>query len=269
MGNPVVITSGIKVEEVTDFVWGPSALHRILRFYRSAREAMPSTAQHQAWSFSFDRGFEVVRTSMVIPFEVKITDSDGSLDSYRRSGEIYSSRTSKGVLKPLNSSYDRWAHLRPTGLLDIYVKVGKAYRLASTHAATGLGINYSYDQDNRLIQIADAFGRTVDLEWTQDGNLTAIRNVEGATLYEHEAMDTGVASLHRLRGQARKGAGGEELATTRYHYVDGATWESRFFLDSIEHEPGVKFAQFTYDGEGRVLDSEHAGAAYRYTFSYP
>ncbi|UGQ45145.1 hypothetical protein LSQ66_15230 [Massilia endophytica] len=254
------------MEDVTDFEWGPSSLHRVVRFYRSMREAMPGLSRGQIWSFSFDRSFDVTGTT---PYEVTITNSDGSLDRYSRTREGFRSQTSTGVLKPLDAGFYRWAHLQPTGLLDIYERAGNGYRLASTHTAAGLRINYVYDEGDRLTRIVDGFGRAVDLIWTTEGTLAEISNAEGASVYEHETVGAGIAGVYRVRSQSRRNLRNEELKSTRYHYVDGDTWQSHFLIDSIEHEPGVKFAQFTYDNEGRVLVSEHAGSAYRYTFSYP
>ncbi|UGQ47858.1 hypothetical protein [Massilia endophytica] len=272
VGNPVSVTLGAKVEDAVDFLWGPSALHRIVRSYRSIREAMPGSAGHQLWSFSFDRGFDVTQpASASRPSTITITDSYGNTDVYKPEADNYRSATSGGVLKPLSSDHAKWAHLQPDGMLDVYEKVDNEFRLTSSHTSAGMEISYAYDQSNRLSQIMDTFNRTVDLRWTAEGNLATIQNATSISAYEHEAVggETQLRNLYRLRSVSRQSADKQELASTRYHYLDGSTWQSRFLLSGIEHEPGVQFAQFSYDDEGRVLSSEHAGGAYRFTFAYP
>ncbi|UGQ45400.1 DUF6531 domain-containing protein [Massilia endophytica] len=272
VGNPVTVTSGAKVEDEIDFVWGPTDLHRIARSYRSIREAMPAAAGRKLWSFSFQRSLSVLPASSAsAPSLVTITDNDGSVEQYKQTDGRYQATASDTILTPIGPGFDKWAHLQPQGLLDIYEKAGEDYRLASTHAAGGAGIVYTYDQENRLTRITDTFGRIVDIEWTPEENISAIGNAGGSVAYEYEAVGTEnrLVGTYRLRSVSQQTSDKEELATTRYHYTDGDTWQSRFLLESIEHDPDVKFAQFSYDDEGRVLSSEHAGTAYRHTFSYP
>jgi YD repeat-containing protein len=53
--------------------------------------------------------------------------------------------------------------------------------------------------------------------------------------------------------------------TVQYHYEDAAFW---FALTGITDERGIRYATWTYGGDGRVATSEHAGGTDEVTFSY-
>jgi len=155
------------------------------------------------------------------------------------------------------------------GTVERYKKSATAYLMTSATASDGTVQYFMYDDENRVVQIKDAFGRHIDVTW-DPSRVSALRfeNEEVRYKYDEVALPTGVAipSLSRLTSVEFVGADGQVFASKHYHYEHPF---HRFLLTGITDENGARYATYAYNGTGQVVSSEHAGGAGKYTFTYP
>lgn len=69
LGNPVVVSSGSKIQLETDFPGTPDGTLRVSRTYRTLREGGTGQSAGQGWSFTFDRNFRTVADRFSSPGE--------------------------------------------------------------------------------------------------------------------------------------------------------------------------------------------------------
>ncbi len=135
----------------------------------------------------------------------------------------------------------------------------------------GHGTYFSYDANGKLNAISDSFGRTLDVAWHDGHSIASISSPEFTVRYQYEQLksDDGaiVRGMQRITSVQITDADGSSQGGKQYHYGEG--WPDWFYLTRITDENGVRFATYTYDAEGRVSRSEHAGGAQRHDFSYP
>ncbi|SFE07567.1 RHS repeat-associated core domain-containing protein, partial [Paracidovorax konjaci] len=116
-----------------------------------------------------------------------------------------------------------------------------------------------------VLQAQDRFGRTLAFTYDGANQLVSMVDPDGQ-VYRYEYA--GAQLLARVLypdGTARS-----------YHYEAGsgggsggcAAPNAASLLTGITDEAGQRFATYAYDCEGRAVSSEHAGGAYKYTFSY-
>lgn len=270
-GNPVQVASGAKVQTEIDLVAGPGDWLRITRTYRSLHNARGQSGG-LGWSFSFDRDFTVDRGSYNtgVPI-VSGSFGDGSAFYFAdRDGVPYAPRYGKGMtLKPLNEQFSEWLLTTADGRIERYTKLNDTYKMTAAFAADGGFATYTYDAENRLIQITDNNGRTVKISW-HGGEVAAVDGPDGGVHYDYgqapvagQAEIVGMARLEAVHFHDRDGA---LLASRRYHYEDERL---RYLLTGITDENGSRFATYAYNESATVAMSEHAGGADRYTFDYP
>jgi YD repeat-containing protein len=272
LANPVQVASGSKVQTETDLVASTGSLLKVTRTYRSLRINGNAQSAGFGWSFSFDREFIVDRVRVIFGLPV-IWGSfgDGSAFEFSpRSGGGYVSSFDKGlVLTAVGAGDDEWLLTNLQGQVERYKKIKDVFRMVSSHSATGESATYTYDDDNRLILISDANGRSVKISW-RDGVVESIEGSDGAVRYEYE--QAAVPNQAEIAGMARLDAvhflnrDGAPVSSKRYHYEDQL---QRYLLTGITDENEVRFATYTYNGAGQAVRSEHAGGVGRYTFAYP
>ncbi len=128
-------------------------------------------------------------------------------------------------------------------------------RLLSIRGRGGETKTLEYDANGRLARVVDAHGRALTFGYdAATGYLETLTDPAGrATTYEHD--DSG-----NLLGVSYPDGG-----TRRYHYENLALG---FHLTGVTNERGVRVATWTYDTSGRVVRSERADGADRFTFRY-
>ena len=273
MGNPVVLVTGAKIQRERDISGNRSSTLDIERVYRHIRDPVSIPTAGTLWSFSFERHFSVLETTSGSPApRISITSGDGSSIIFNRVGSTYRTDTATAdTLSPLTPQYDEWAYTLASGRLEHYKKVNSKYLLVSVTNKDGSRTHYSYDEKRKLIAISDSFGRTLNVTWQDDSAIGSISSPEFSIVYQYEQLksDDGaiVRGLQRIASVQVNDADGMSQGRKHYHYGEG--WPGWLYLTGISDENGVRFATYTYDAEGRVSRSEHAGGAQRYDFSYP
>jgi YD repeat-containing protein len=275
VGNPVVVSSGAKIQTEVDLQGTPAGTLRIVRTYRTLRDGGAGQSAGQGWSFSFDRNFQTVFSLNSRPGDPprSIVGSFGdgaSFEFYRLDSGLYVSKYDKREsIRSLNGAFTDWVLTTRDGSIERFTKVKGKFLLVSSHTYSGTEQVYSYDADNRLSTIADASGRTVTVTWSND----TVLSIFGPTArvrygYGRTTADGGseIIGTEQLESVEFYDGDGREIAVRRYHYENA---DQRYLLTGITDENGIRFATYAYNLHGQAILSEHAGGVNRYTFEYP
>ncbi|MFZ3289674.1 MAG: hypothetical protein WA191_22880, partial [Telluria sp.] len=271
VGNPVMVSTGVKIQSEVDPVGGAS--FNISRTYRSVRIPLWQPTAGIGWSFSFERQFRVYPSSKgKPPYRVDIVTGDGTYIEFRfDNGRYVSASNSADLLVPATEKYDEWTYTGFSGKIDSFKQFGKRFLLVSSLEKEGTGMYFSYDADMKLKSISDSFGRLLEVTWSDPNGIGSISAKESSIKYHYEQQmltpDRAIPEMIRILGITLHDASGDMVGDYRYHY-EGDDDGPRFFLSGITDANGDRFATYSYDGSGRVLLSEHAGGAERHRFSY-
>ncbi|HEX8406368.1 MAG TPA: hypothetical protein VF670_17225 [Duganella sp.] len=273
IGNPVIITNGTKVQQESDIggnQWGTLEIGRV---YRNARDTVDAPTAGTLWSFTFERQFLAMESvGDSAPKRISIINGEGSAIHFDRTGTAYSADSaSEGQLYPLTPNYDEWIYKNASGEMEHFKKIKSRYVLMSVTRKDGNGTRYSYGDNEKLQTISDSFGRTLDVAWHDDYAIASLSSPESSVHYRYEQLlgEDGVVvrGMQRIVGVQVNNADGAALGVKQYHYGQG--WPDWFHLTGVTDENNIRFATYSYDAEGRVSRSEHAGGAQRYEYSYP
>lgn len=273
MGNPVILVTGTKIQQERDIGGNQRNTLEIGRTYRYIRDPVAAPTAGSLWSFSFERQFLASDTAAgTPPSRISITSGDGSSVIFNNIGSTYTADTATAdTLYPLTPKYDEWAYKRASGGLEHYKKINSKYLLVSVINKDGNGSHFSYDENGKLNAISDSFGRTLAVAWQDDWAIASISSPEFSVVYQYDQLknDDGaiVSGMQRIASVQIHDADGVSQGIRRYHYGEG--WPDWLHLTGITDENNIRFATYSYDAEGRVSRSEHAGGAQRYDFSYP
>ncbi len=275
IGNPVVVSSGAKIQTEADVPGLPNGVLRVTRTYRSLRSTGAAQSGGQGWSFSFERHFSVslsYENGRIVPPKLVIgTFGDGSSFEFNRvePGVYVSKFDRRETLESVDIAFEDWRLTTRHGSIERYKKLGDAFVLVSTHTKEGTGQFFNYGSDGKLATISDGSGRTLTLTWAGD-TVTTISSATGAVRYGYVMRKsddaTEVRGTEQLATIDFSDIDGRALGTRAYHYDDS---NYRHLLTGLTDENGVRFATYAYDESARAVLSEHAGGADRLQFSYP
>lgn len=273
MGNPVILVTGTKIQQERDIGGNQWGTLEIARTYRYARDPVNAPAAGTLWSFSFERQFSVPDTAEgAPPPRISLIRGDGSPIIFDKVGSVYTADIAAAdTMYSLTPKYDEWAYKSAAGQLEHYKRINSKYLLASVSKKDGKRTYYSYDENGQLKAISDSFGRTLDVTWQDESAIGSISSPEFSVFYQYDQLkhDDGVKvnGMQRIASVRIDDVAGNTQGTKQYHYGEG--WPDWFYLTGITDENGARFATYSYDAEGRVSRSEHAGGAQRHDFSYP
>lgn len=268
-GNPIVMSTGNKIEPELDFVSTgelPLYLERTYNHY---------------WM-----GAGLFGRNWVSNFDYKLTFGTTDLNAcYPRPGGgacgigtntvIYAWRPSGGTLKFIRAADGKFYEDKPDPIARIEVRTdGKlvlygyqgGYELYSSAGyvekiqnRNNVSWTYSYLNGTYPQRVTHTSGRYVEFTWT-NGQLTAVRDPAGSYYgfsYNANLFGTG---LHRLAGSSQPGT---PASTTTYHYERTADATA---LTGKSYN-GVRYSTFSYDANGFATGSNHNGLE-SHTFSY-
>ncbi|MES2322525.1 MAG: RHS repeat-associated core domain-containing protein [Pseudomonadota bacterium] len=270
-GNPVVISSGAKLQSETDFHGSAAGLLKIVRTYRSMRMLGIGQSAGFGWSFSFDRVFQTTSNAAgQPPSKVSGTLGDGSYFEFKRNeaGQYVPTFDKRESVKNLNSQFDDWILTTIDGTVERFSKFGDEFLLVSSHSKEGRAQYYHYDGAQKLIEMTDDAGRQMNVSWS-GGTVSAISGPNLIVRYQYDVpQSTGapITGLSRLAGVSYHDRADKLISSRRYHYEDP---RSQFLMTGITNERGVRYATYAYNASGQAELSEHAGGVNRYTFAYP
>ncbi|MDD1619995.1 MAG: hypothetical protein LUQ11_00825, partial [Methylococcaceae bacterium] len=155
----------------------------------------------------------------------------------------------------------QWRYTTADKEIEVYDVSG---RLQSISDRNGLTQTLSYSDANTpktiapypglLIQVADQFGRKIQLSYDVNVRITRLTYPDGLfSEYQYDAQ----GNLSQVTYQ--------DGSIRQYHYEDTAFPHA---LTGITSENGVRYASWTYDAAGRAASSEHAGSTEKVTLNY-
>ena len=252
-GNPILYSTGNKLEPETDFVVGgemPLYLKRTYNHYWTRAGLFG-----QFWLSNFDLQIEPS------PDGQKITAyrPDGSLINF-----VYSASPTPAwredkpypIANIVSDGAGGYIYYAEDRSVETYDSAGK---IKTQKNARGIGLTFNY-ASGRLSTVVHTSGRQVQLTWTGD-QLTSVADPAGNTFsYTYSANFFGTG-LHRLETTAQPGTPATAIA-----YIYAATGD-RGRLTGKSYN-GVRFSTFIYDANGRATSTEHAGGVDKHTFAY-
>ena len=247
VGNPMDVVSGNKYEPEPDIALGWIAFSRT---YHSVMTS-PRGGFGAGWTHSHNLQLAVGDdTGSGVP--IALIQADGAQIPFRRlSAGVYESTLGSGDRVVSNANGWNLEQANRTVAFDL------AGRVIAVRNDDGNHLSYQYDVLERLVRIVHSTGRSLDFAYattTPMNRVTAI-TYDGVTLASYAYSPSG------LLVSVQYGGSGSRL----YHYED-----ARFptHLTGITAEDGQRFSTFSYDGQGRVVASEHAGGVARTQVNY-
>jgi YD repeat-containing protein len=290
-GNPVDTTSGMKLEYALDFTTaGPIPL-RFERHYRSSTDTMEGYFPNRlgrGWRSNFDASIHVQGSSHPAT-NIRFVMPDGTFYAFYKTSGAYVQRYyswSSAIWR--TATVDRYARASWNSTLQRYElttdddtvwSFDTSARLQSIVLRGGYTQTLAYDAAGNNSSVTDSFGRTLNFTYTANGLLDTIQTPDGR-IYSYDYLSryieekaAGIAttdidkSFFALEYVTYPDETPDNADDPRvqYHYENSGY---PYALTGITDENAIRYATWTYDSEGRVTRSEHAGSADIHDFSY-
>lgn len=254
-GDPVNVVNGNKYEVVTDFrTVGQNPLS-FTRYYNSM--AQGNTLLGSGWQSNFD-------VTIILPFPASTTASvyvlqpDGASYNFAKVAGVWRS-ANKDVSGTLTTDGATvWTYTDRNDTVETFdFTTG---RLLSMKYRSGYQQTLTYMGDS-LSQVSDSYGRTLSFTMA-DGVIQTMTDPDGKVFsYHYDTSPTGLNQ--RLLEVDYPAASG--MPNVQYKYEND---DFPMALTGIVDEAGNRFATWTYNGDGRVVESALAGGADNTTFAY-
>jgi RHS repeat-associated protein len=268
-GNPIIVSTGNKVEPEHDFSSSgemPLALSRTYNHYWAGAGLF---GKHWISNFDYKLTFGTTALNSCFPRPgggacgigsntvVYAWRPDGRTIKFtkRADGKFYEDKPEAiAYIEP--QSDGKFFLFNEDNGLEIYSSAGYVERVRN---ATNISWIYSYTNGTYPHRVTHTSGRYVEFTWT-GGQLTAARDPGGnyyGFAYHANQFGTG---LHRLASSSKPGT---PAATVTYHYELSA----RTAALTGKSFNGVRYSKFAYDANGYAISSEHNGLE-KFTFAY-
>ena len=288
VGDPVSLSTGSKVEEITDYTSGGPYPIEIKRYYRSMN--MPRDADSVGFGLAW-RANLVGRKLRVDSsnYNIVISREDGgqtrflnpdsvpngvdwspySIETYIKNGSTYV-QGQGDARDRFHTESPYYVYQDENDRLDYF----RGRKLEKTVWKGGYQRNYVYATGDtnglRPIQINDSLGRVVNITW--NGNLVSeIVLPDGTRLqysYQAHTIDGDAPSKMVLTQVARLQADGTPIDTRGYQYEAGRPGTQVPLLTGVTDAKGVTIDSTTYDDIGRVLTAQGPAGANAASIAY-
>jgi RHS repeat-associated protein len=273
-GNPVVISTGNKVEFDTDFsVAGEFGL-TVSRTWNGYAQARGFFGRRMSSHLDQRLVLEQVDAAGQVQLLRLLTDGGDALEFRLDPARMVWALT--GALDPAEiiqrDGAGRYIYTRPNGVRFVFAAGGSLLEMRSTQ-----GVAWSFEYTNpqqavsmdapntTLTRVVHSGGRSLSFQFSTVGGrrvLTSVWDPAGrAYQYTYEAGGNFLSTVTYPQGSA--GVIGSLGSTVLTYHIDGSA--GRLMGKSLN---GVRFSTFAYDSAGRARLSEHAGGAERFTFEY-
>jgi RHS repeat-associated protein len=267
VGNPIVPSTGNKIERELDFSTDGEHSLRLARTYNHYWSGAGLFGKH--WISNFDYMLTFGSTALDGCFPrpgggVCGIGSNTVIYAWRPDGRtIKFDKAADGVFyenkpDPIARIVDNGTSLTLYGednSIETYGSSGRIHELRNAH---GIGWTYSYS-GTYPTRVTHTSGRYVDFVWN-NGQLTSVRDPAGNYYgYSYHANQFG-SGLHRLAATSRPGSPATSIA---YHY-ELSTRPQALTGKSIN---GARYSTFTYDSYGYATSTEHNGYQ-KYSLAY-
>ena len=267
-GNPIIISTGNKIERTTDFeTSGDNPLH-LTRVYNHYWSGAGLFGKHWLSNFDYKLSFGTTNINSCYPRPGGGSCSVGSntlIYAWRPDGRVikFIKNATNGHFYEDKAESVARIEKTSTGFILYNEEDGKeeytsAGYVKSVQDAYDVGWQYTYS-GTYPTRVTHTSGRYVEFTWTS-GQLTAVRDPGGhyhGFAYTANKFGSG---LHRLASVSRPGT---PATTETYHYELTAR-PGALTGKSIN---GARYSTFAYDSNGYATSTEHNGVK-KHTFTY-
>ncbi|UNK42113.1 DUF6531 domain-containing protein [Luteimonas sp. S4-F44] len=235
-GNPVVFSTGNKVEFETDFAADVEMGLSLTRTYNHYWTGTGIFGRH--WLSNFDYSLTSAEPGPNSA-NIWLQRPDGRSIKFQRTASGRWEEAKAQAIAYVTLSGNVYTHNSEDGLVEQYNANGYITRLASRQ---GVAWTFSYS-NNYLQRVTHTSGRYVQFTWT-NGQLTKVTDPGGnAYTFTYTANALG-SGRHRLATVTPPGTPG---TTVQYHYEDSC------FPGGLTGKSfnGVRYSNFAYDANGR------------------
>lgn len=260
-GNPIVISTGNKVEYETDFTTSGEAPLTLQRTYNHYWNGVGLFGKHWVSSFDYKLSFGTMAVDGCHP------RPGGGVCGIGSSSQIFAWRPDGRTIRYVRNAHDgvfyedkpgavsRIVRLADGGFVlygedDSTEQYSTAGYISTVRNQHGVGWTYGYS-GTYPIHITHTSGRQVQLNWSA-GRLVSVIDPGGNAYGYGYHVDALGAGLHRLGATVLPG---HPQTTIEYHYEQpgrpGALTGKSF--------NGARYSTFTYDARGFATSSQHNG----------
>lgn len=237
--HPINFDVGYKIQNEQDYNGGYLSFARL---YRSDSTWTDNTVGAR-WRHNF------ARTLTVTGSNATIIDGSGTEMHYTQSGGNWSADDSNNTAKFESLGGGGYAYTLPNNRREVYDSSKKLTRI---EYLGGGALNLAYDGSNRLETVTDENGRSLDFTYAS-GRVATVTTPEGVFSYTYDGNSN-------LTEVDKPGS-----LTREYHYEDVNFVHA---LTGITDESGQRYATYTYDAQGRPVQSKFAGDVGAYNVTY-
>ncbi len=270
-GNPIVASTGNKIEPETDFVGAGEAALFLQREYNKYWDGVGLFGKHWISNFDYKLSFGTAEINACYP------RPGGGACGIGANTVIFAHRPDARTIKFVKNATDGIFYedkanpvakivQQADGSFVLYgedndiEKYSSAGYVAEVKSETGVGWTYAYSGTTYPVRVTHTSGRYVDFVWGS-GQLTSVRDPAGHYYgYAYLANHFG-SGLHLLAATSKPGTPSTAIA---YHYED-TRFPGALTGKSIG---GVRYSYFTYSVGGKATSSEHGSGRDRYSFNY-
>lgn len=258
-GNPVNAGSGNKFEPISVYRGGTLDL-ALYYFSRSANGNLKPGEVFGAFrSSSYHRRLAISLQTDVAspPLVVSVQRQDGQIVAFKLQAGSNSYLADADINLKLTRMLDGagntagWQLLSATGEVELYQADGLLARLQDTKGRTQ---TIEYDPLSRPALVRDDAGRQLTFTYDDKGRVVTLLQPDTLAVKFGYDLVGNLSSITWPDG------------TTRQYLYEDARLPNH--LTGIVDENASRYATWTYDTQGRALNSEHAGGADKTTFAY-
>jgi len=268
-GNPIIPSTGNKIEVETDFTTSGEMPLELTRTYNHYWSGVGLFGKHWVSSFDYKLTFGTVAVNSCYPRPGGGACGIGAntvIYAWRPDGRAikFIRNATSGVFYEDKPSPLARIEPQPNGKFHVYTEdagfeiYSSAGYVEWVRNQTNVSWTFTYTNGTYPHRITHTSGRYVEFTWSS-GQLTAVRDPAGNYYgYAYTANKFGTG-LHRLASSAMPGTPAQ---TTTYHYeiTDQTALTGKSFN-------GIRYSKFTYDVNGYATSTEHNGLE-KYTFAY-
>jgi RHS repeat-associated protein len=249
-GKPIIPSTGEKHLYETDHADSASHPLNISRTYRAYGRTNAPAAQN-AWRFGFGASLNIIPSAPLNEAYVEL--GDGRVRKFTKS-EASPSWGDVNFRDTLSQQPDgSWLYINADD--EGRWQFNTSQRLQTHTQRNGWVTTYTYNAAGLLDRVTNHFGRYLQMGYNASNQLSQI-TVPGGNIirYEYDASSRLSRVLH------------PDNTSKTYHYENASFPQA---LTGVTDERGTRLATYSYDAQGRAIETVHAGGANRYAVTYP
>jgi len=214
-------------------------------------EDRPPVAGHKQWRHNYQSKLINTESQLII-------DSLQGYNSFKLDGENYiSTALSQETIKPvqLENGSSGWHYFLSPRYSEYYNSQGQLVRIEQS---ASIYQTLTYNAEGQLITVTHSLGGSLQLAYNEEGQLSQLITPNNKTIdYSYDSRGNPI--------QVNTTFTNGETRSRTYHYENS---HLPYALTGITDKKGIRFASWTYNYQGKVIESVHAGGTDKTTFIY-